>query len=280
MNGLVDYGAIADAAVDDMFGFDELDEFDDDEEFGRVGPRRRAFRAGKRAARRRVGRRRERQRAALGSPAWQAGLVPGQGYSASELLAPDFDDGLGSDLLDAELDAILAEDEEEAEGDYYGFDSDDEYGDDEDDDEVYLDEFGRLRRGRRGGRRGGRPRARRRAFRRGKQKAQRKMKRRRRRRRQHAPQPTFRQPMMLPQWQGEEEEEEEEFFPPVPDSYTPSGIAEFYEENYGSVPPAVAPPPSHAPSFGESVVMGAGVGLGFMVAAFGVSALARGLGAK
>lgn len=312
MYGLVDYGAIADAAVDEMFGFDE------DEEFGRrPRPVRRAIR--------RTRRRRAKRRAALGSPAWRAGIVPGQGYdTGAVLLAPEMADGLGSDLLDAEIDALLAEDEDEDEGyadegedygydadDYYGFDADDEfglaaddeYGDDEDDefgdDEMYVDEFGRLRRFRRRGRRRGRGRRRRgrgrgRAFRRGMKMARRKMKKRRRRRRKRReedegedqPQLDIAKfnPLLLRALQAQAgEEEEEEEGPQLPFNIRMGAYG--YDDGYGyygnDAPPAqVQPPPSHAPSFGESVVMGAGVGLGFMVAAFGVSALARGLGAK
>lgn len=308
MYGQVDYGAIADEAVDEMFG-------SDDDLFG-LRPR---------AVRRSVQRaraRRSTRRAALGSPAWRQGRVPGQDYDVSSLLMDDHS-GLGSDYLDAEVDAVLSDDEDSFDDDYdvdsdeYGFDPDDDYGDDDTDlddefgdDDVYVDEFGRLRRFMGGRRRVSPGRGRGRSFRQGMKVARQKMRKRRQRRR------VMRQSQGSSQGRSQSIASRQNLSSAFPIPSSPGSFSDFFEEDeteegpnlppgrvaasdvqlpgrsggrvaasevqlpgYGALPP-MAPPPSHSPTFTESVVTGAGLGLGFLAMAFGVSVLTRGLSGK
>ncbi len=256
---------IANATADEMFG-------------GRRGrPVRRAVRATRprRVARRQ--RRRERrqereyERAGWGSPGWQA-AQEGEGYMAAgydtgaELLEPYDEDGAGTDMLDAEIEALLAE-PEEGEYDEYGL-FDEYYGeeDEDEDDEFGLhpfdefgldddeeDEYGRRGRGRRG-RRG-----RKKAFKAGMKIGRRRRRRRRRKRREEEEEeaPSYERIPMLPTALGQQIPMQREF----PVAYGAAGVA---------------PPPSQG-TFGESFKTGLGVGLGFMGVVVGVSLLARGM---
>lgn len=275
----VDFGAIADATVDEMFGDDD---FGFDDEFGlkpsgpsrgrgvaRPGRTKPSVRMQKpggpgrspRERRRGIGRGRPRSAPhavavpQLPAPAYapQPYQVPfypssqpypsSQSYGPEELFAPDSEDeGLGSDLLDAEIDALLSEDDDDA---YDGSDGYDDYdGGDSDYDEGEYAEFGSM------------------------------IPRHRVRSRQFVRRPD-RRPARRPVRQRPVK-------PSPPPGYPASSGVLKPVDSFGGVPaPHMAPPPSHGSSYGasfmEAAVTGAGVGVGFMAAMITMSALARGL---
>lgn len=294
---------IANATADEMFGARRGG--------GRGGGSRGRGRATRRAVRPRVRRAFKAGRALgraqgaglgggydemLGSWAWQQGLVPGQDWGAEELMEP-YEATEGSDMLDAEVDALLAEDDEDgaAEGyeDYYGL-YDEFMGADDDEDDDDDEEFGRRGRGGRGrGGRGGRSRSRGRGSSRGRsrgrgrsqQRQQRQQRRQRRRKIAGAIMQQRQQQMLPPPPPPPEEdffyEEEEEFVPyaeaaPMDpefhrrESYQISPSA--YQDAYGNV----APPPQEG-TFTHSLKVGVGLGVGFLGVALGFSLLSRGL---